>query len=76
MSKVHDMGGREEKRPIPFLSCVDKSEELSLTGEAPEYLYTVEFASQELWGKSYPNRKDAVTLDLWEPYLKKANEAK
>ena len=45
-------------------------------GEAPEYLYTVEFSSEELWGKSYPNRKDAVTLDLWEPYLKKANEAK
>ena len=31
MSKVHDMGGREEKRPIPFISCVDKSEELSPT---------------------------------------------
>ena len=45
-------------------------------GEAPEYLYTVEFSSEELWGKSYPNRKDAVTLDLWEPYLKKANESK
>ena len=31
MNKVHDMGGREEKRRIPFISCVDKSEELPPT---------------------------------------------
>jgi nitrile hydratase subunit beta len=35
-------------------------------GEDPQWLYTVRFTAQELWGKS---TRDAVMIDLWEPYL-------
>ena len=42
-------------------------------GEAPEHLYSVEFSSEELWGMNCENKNDSVTLDLWEPYLEKAN---
>lgn len=37
-------------------------------GEAPQHLYTVRFAAQELWGPQASPR-DAVYLDLWESYL-------
>lgn len=37
-------------------------------GEDPQWLYTVRFSARELWGK---NTKDAVMIDLWEPYLEK-----
>lgn len=35
-------------------------------GEDPQWLYTVRFTAKELWGK---DTKDAVCIDLWEPYL-------
>jgi nitrile hydratase len=35
-------------------------------GEDPQWLYTVRFTAQELWGK---DSKDSVCIDLWEPYL-------
>lgn len=37
-------------------------------GEAPQFLYAVRFAAQELWGDA-GNAADAVSLDLWESYL-------
>lgn len=37
-------------------------------GEAPQWLYTVAFSGDELWGSdSEPNT--TVTVDAWEPYL-------
>lgn len=36
--------------------------------DVAEHLYTVRFASRELWGAAAPHR-DAVCLDLWESYL-------
>lgn len=39
-------------------------------GEDPQWLYQVQFAAQELWGKDR-NPRDSVTLDLWEPYLER-----
>jgi nitrile hydratase subunit beta len=35
-------------------------------GENPQWLYSVKFAAQDLWGR--PSH-DHVFLDLWEPYL-------
>ena len=35
-------------------------------GEDPQWLYTVRFSGAELWGR---DTKDAVCIDLWEPYL-------
>ncbi len=35
-------------------------------GEDPQWLYTVRFTAQEVWGR---NTKDKVHADLWEPYL-------
>jgi nitrile hydratase subunit beta len=37
-------------------------------GEDPQWLYTVRFSASELWGKA---TRDAVMIDLWEPYLEK-----
>lgn len=37
-------------------------------GEDPHWLYSVRFEAQELWGR--PGR-DAVMIDLWEPYLER-----
>jgi nitrile hydratase len=37
----------------------------------PRWLYTVRFASRELWGPDAAER-DSVSLDLWEPYLERA----
>jgi len=36
-------------------------------GENPQYLYTVQFSGEELWGQGAENTK--VSLDLFEPYL-------
>ena len=36
-------------------------------GEDPQYLYTVQFSGEELWGQGAENTK--VSLDLFEPYL-------
>ena len=38
------------------------------SGEDPQWLYTVRFSAEELWGK---DTRDAVFIDLWEPYLEK-----
>jgi nitrile hydratase subunit beta len=35
-------------------------------GDDPQWLYTVRFTAQELWGKE---TRDCVCIDLWEPYL-------
>ncbi len=37
-------------------------------GEAPQYVYSVRFEGQDLWGK-IPSRREAVYIDLWESYL-------
>ncbi len=37
-------------------------------GENPQYVYTVEFAGEELWGDS-AEPGTSVRLDLWESYL-------
>ena len=36
-------------------------------GEGAEYVYTVEFSGEELWGAEGAN--STVYIDLWEPYL-------
>ncbi len=41
-------------------------------GEAPEWLYSVEFAAAELWGPDTENPDDTMTLDAWESYLEAA----
>jgi nitrile hydratase len=35
-------------------------------GEDPQWLYTVRFSAQEVWGNG---SDDTVAADLWEPYL-------
>lgn len=40
-------------------------------GEDPRWLYQVRFDARELFGPDRP-AGDAVTLDLWEPYLESA----
>jgi nitrile hydratase beta subunit len=40
-------------------------------GEDPRHLYTVRFTAKELWGEA-ARARDAVYLDLWEPYLERA----
>jgi nitrile hydratase len=35
-------------------------------GDQPHWLYSVQFKSEDLWGRP---SKDRVFLDLWEPYL-------
>ena len=40
-------------------------------GEDARHLYTVKFAATELWGETAAAR-DAVYVDLWEPYLEPA----
>jgi nitrile hydratase len=36
-------------------------------GPCPQYLYSVAFAGEELWGESA--RKETIYLDLWDGYL-------
>jgi len=38
-------------------------------GENPQWLYTLRFTAQELWGHA---NNEMVMLDLWEPYLESA----
>ncbi len=40
-------------------------------GENPQWLYTVRFTAQEVWGEDKP-AGDTVQADLWEPYLEPA----
>ena len=46
----------------------------TLAGEAPEHLYTVRFAAQELWGPE-ADALHTVAADLWDSYLVPADEA-
>lgn len=39
-------------------------------GDNPQWLYQVRFSATELWGDT-ANRRDTVTLDLWEPHLER-----
>jgi nitrile hydratase beta subunit len=41
-------------------------------GEQPQWLYTVTFDEQELWGADVPRQQSAVSVDAWEPYLESA----
>jgi nitrile hydratase subunit beta len=41
-------------------------------GESPEWLYTVAFGEQELWGSREPRQGLSVTIEAWEPYLEPA----
>jgi nitrile hydratase len=41
-------------------------------GEQPQWLYTVAFDEQELWGESTPRQHATVSVDAWEPYLEPA----
>lgn len=38
-------------------------------GPDPQWLYAVRFDGRELWGE---DRRDSVTVDMWEPYLEAA----
>jgi nitrile hydratase len=40
--------------------------------EAPAHVYTVLFTANELWGEEFSGLKDAVYVDMWEPYLETA----
>jgi hypothetical protein len=37
-------------------------------GEKPQHLYSVRFATRELWGEQVSSR-DTVYLDMWDDYL-------
>jgi nitrile hydratase beta subunit len=41
-------------------------------GEQPQWLYTVVFDAQELWGANAPAERSAVSVDAWESYLEPA----
>jgi nitrile hydratase subunit beta len=41
-------------------------------GEQPQWLYTVVFDEQELWGARTPRQSCIVSVDAWEPYLEPA----
>ena len=41
-------------------------------GEAPQWLYTVAFDAQELWGETAGSRHSRISVDAFEPYLEPA----
>ncbi len=41
-------------------------------GEAPQWLYTVAFDAQELWGDTAGSQRCVVSVDAFEPYLEPA----
>jgi nitrile hydratase beta subunit len=41
-------------------------------GEQPQWVYTVVFDEQELWGADVPCQQSTVSVDAWEPYLEPA----
>jgi nitrile hydratase len=41
-------------------------------GESPQWLYTVAFDEQELWGAQEPKQHSTVSVDAFEPYLEPA----
>ena len=51
--------------PIPDASAAGQ-------GECPQWLYTVRFKAQELWGEAAPDPTGSVSVDAWESYLEPA----
>lgn len=49
------------------LTVLQDTQELSL-GRTPQHVYSVRFATRELWGEQASPR-DAVYIDLWDDYL-------
>ena len=43
--------------------------------ERAEPLYTVAFSARELWGPDAETPSDTICIDLWEPYLRPAEES-
>jgi nitrile hydratase subunit beta len=43
-------------------------------GENPQWLYTVHFSANELWGPE-ADQRFKVSVDAWEPYLEPADQA-
>jgi nitrile hydratase len=41
-------------------------------GESPQWLYTVGFDEQELWGGQGLNQRSTISVDAFEPYLEPA----
>ena len=41
-------------------------------GESPQWLYTVAFDAQELWGEDGRSQRSRVSVDAFEPYLEPA----
>jgi nitrile hydratase beta subunit len=41
-------------------------------GEAPQWLYTVAFDEEELWGKQERKQRSTISIDAFEPYLEPA----
>jgi nitrile hydratase subunit beta len=41
-------------------------------GESPQWLYTVSFDAQELWGESARSPHSCISVDAFEPYLQPA----
>ena len=41
-------------------------------GESPQWLYTVTFDAQELWGERAPAPHSVISIDAFEPYLEPA----
>jgi len=41
-------------------------------GESPQWLYTVIFDAQELWGESARSQHSSISVDAFEPYLEPA----
>ena len=41
-------------------------------GESPQWLYTVTFDAQELWGERAPAPHSIISIDAFEPYLEPA----
>ena len=44
----------------------------TLTGDAPQHLYTVRFTARELWGEDV-SENHSVNAELWESYLASAS---
>jgi nitrile hydratase len=41
-------------------------------GESPQWLYTVVFDEEELWGTRTPHQRSIISVDAFEPYLEPA----
>ena len=55
----------------PHINLIDNfhyARNIALPGKVDD-LYTVEFNSNELWGKTNGNANDLICIDLWESYL-------